>query len=481
MAISARGSTRTRRMRNRPAQGSGLDRRCMGVTCGWYEEAMTSDARPALPAPTDEVVDLCRDLLRIDTTNTGDNATSTGERLAAEYVAEKLAEVGVDSVLHESAPGRANVIARIPGTDPSRGALLVHGHLDVVPADPAEWSVHPFSGELRDGYLWGRGAIDMKDFDAMVLAVVRHWQRTGVRPPRDIVLAYTADEEAGSDYGAHFLTSRHRELFDGCTEAIGEVGGFSYSVDESRRLYLIETAEKGIDWLRLHAKGRPGHGSMVHDDNAVTALAEAVARIGRHRFPVVVTDTVRAFLEEVSELLGIELDPEDPETAIAKLGPIANIIGATIRNTANPTRLAAGYKENVIPGRASATIDCRSLPGQSELLERQLRELIGPDIAIEYIQRQPALETTFDGALVEAMSAALRAEDPGAHPVPYMLSGGTDAKAFSQLGIRCFGFAPLRLPADLNFSALFHGIDERVPVDGLQFGVRVLDRFLRTC
>ncbi|MEV6815712.1 M20/M25/M40 family metallo-hydrolase [Micromonospora sp. NPDC051296] len=442
---------------------------------------MTSDALSAFPAPTDEVVDLCRDLLRIDTTNTGDNATSAGERRAAEYVAEKLAEVGVEPVLHESAPGRANVIARIPGTDPSRGALLVHGHLDVVPADPDEWSVDPFSGELRDGYLWGRGAIDMKDFDAMVLAVVRHWQRTGVRPPRDIVLAYTADEEAGSEYGAHFLATRHRDLFDGCTEGIGEVGGFSYTVDESQRLYLIETAQKGIDWLRLHAKGRPGHGSMVHGDNAVTALAEAVARIGAHRFPVVVTDTVRAFLEEVSEVLGIEVDPDDPEIAIAKLGPIANIIGATIRNTANPTRLDAGYKDNVIPGRASATIDCRSLPGQSELLERQLRELIGPDIDIEYIQRQPALETTFDGDLVEAMSAALRAEDPGARPVPYMLSGGTDAKAFSQLGIRCFGFAPLRLPADLNFSALFHGIDERVPVDGLQFGVRVLDRFLRTC
>ncbi|GGM40687.1 peptidase M20 [Micromonospora sonchi] len=442
---------------------------------------MTSDAHPALPAPTDEVVELCRDLLRIDTTNTGDNFTSAGERRAAEYVAEKLAEVGIEPVIHESAPGRANVVARIPGTEPSRGALLVHGHLDVVPADPDEWSVHPFSGELRDGYLWGRGAIDMKDFDAMVLAVVRHWQRTGVRPPRDIVLAFTADEEAGSEYGAHFLATRHRELFDGCTEGIGEVGGFSYTVDESRRLYLIETAQKGIDWLRLHARGRPGHGSMVHEDNAVTALAEAVARIGAHRFPVVVTDTVRAFLEEVAEVLDIELDPEDPETAIAKLGPIANIIGATIRNTANPTRLAAGYKDNVIPGRASATIDCRSLPGQSELLERQLRELVGPDIAIEYIQRQPALETTFDGDLVAAMSAALRAEDPGARPVPYMLSGGTDAKAFSQLGIRCFGFAPLRLPADLNFSALFHGIDERVPVDGLQFGVRVLDRFLRTC
>jgi acetylornithine deacetylase/succinyl-diaminopimelate desuccinylase-like protein len=440
-----------------------------------------TDSSAALPAPTDEVVDLCRDLLRIDTTNTGDNATSAGERQAAEYVAEKLAEVGVEATLLESAPGRANLVARIPGADPGREALLVHGHLDVVPADADEWSVHPFSGDVRDGYLWGRGAIDMKDFDAMVLAVVRHWQRTGVRPPRDIVLAYTADEEAGSDYGAHFLVERHPDLFDGCTEAIGEVGGFSYTVDDATRLYLIETAEKGIDWLRLHAKGRPGHGSFVHDDNAVTALAEAVARIGRHRFPLTVTPTVRAFLEEISEVLDIELDPDDPETAIAKLGPIANIIGATIRSTANPTRLAAGYKDNVIPGRATATIDCRSLPGQSEMLERQLRELAGPGIEIEYVQRQPALETTFDGALVEAMSAALRAEDPGAHPVPYMLSGGTDAKAFARLGMRCFGFAPLRLPPDLNFSALFHGIDERVPVDGLQFGVRVLDRFLRTC
>ncbi|MFY1670797.1 M20/M25/M40 family metallo-hydrolase [Plantactinospora sp. WMMB334] len=440
---------------------------------------MSSQSASPLPGATDEVVELCRDLLRIDTSNTGDPATTAGERVAAEYVAEKLAEVGVEAQLRESAPGRASVVARIPGTDPGRGALLVHGHLDVVPADAGEWSVPPFSGEIADGYLWGRGAIDMKDFDAMVLAVVRHWRRTGVRPPRDLVLAFTADEEAGGGYGAHFLVDRHPDLLEGCTEAIGEVGGFSYTVSQDLRLYLIETAEKGLEWLRLHARGRPGHGSMVHDDNAVTALAEAVARVGRHRFPVVVTPTVRAFLEQVSEALGIELDPDDPELAIAKLGPIANLIGATIRNTANPTRLAAGYKDNVIPSRASATVDCRSLPGQSELLMEQLREVIGPDIEIEHIQRQPALETTFDGDLVDAMAAALRAEDPGARAVPYMLSGGTDAKAFARLGIRCFGFAPLRLPADLNFSALFHGIDERVPVDGLQFGVRVLDRFLR--
>ncbi|WP_117215294.1 M20/M25/M40 family metallo-hydrolase [Allorhizocola rhizosphaerae] len=428
---------------------------------------------------TTEVIDLCRDLIRIDTTNTGDLATSAGERAAAEYVSEKLAEVGIEPTVLESAPGRANVVARIAGSDPSRGALLVHGHLDVVPADPSEWSVHPFSGEIKDGFLWGRGAVDMKDFDAMALAVVREWQRTGYVPPRDIVLCYTADEEAGSDWGATYLVDNHAHLFEGCTEAIGEVGGYSYSVTNDLRLYLIQTAEKGIDWLKVHATGRPGHGSFVHDDNAVTNLCEAIARVGRHRFPIVITPTVRSFLEQVSEALGIEFDPDDPEATIAKLGPVAAIVGATIRNTVNPTGLQAGYKHNVIPSKASATIDCRTLPGQFDLFREQLMAVLGPDMQLETVHRQPALETTFDGAIVDAMAAALRAEDPGAHAVPYMLSGGTDAKQFHRLGIRCFGFSPLKLPADLNFSALFHGIDERVPLDALQFGVRVLDRFLR--
>ncbi|GIM95242.1 M20/M25/M40 family metallo-hydrolase [Paractinoplanes toevensis] len=426
-----------------------------------------------------EVTGICRDLLRIDTTNTGDPDTTVGERVAAEYVAAKLDEVGISSVLHESAPKRANLIARIPGADRSRGALLVHGHLDVVPADASEWSVPPFAGEEKDGFLWGRGAIDMKDFDAMMLAVVRDWQRTGYVPPRDIVLAFTADEEAGMEFGSQFLVRKHRDLLEDCTEAVGEVGGYSYTVNDNLRLYLVQTAEKGLNWLRLNATGRPGHGSFIHDDNAVTALAEAVAAVGRHRFPVVVTPTVRRFLQEVSDALGIDLDPDNPETAVAKLGPIANLIGATIRNTANPTRLEAGYKDNVIPGKASATIDCRTLPGEAESFLAELREIIGPDIEIEHIQQQPAVETEFGGALVDAMGAALRAEDPGARTVPYLMSGGTDAKAFATLGINCFGFAPLRLPPELNFAALFHGIDERVPVEGLEFGVRVLDRLLR--
>ncbi len=430
-------------------------------------------------AVDDEVVDLCRDLIRFDTTNTGDNATSKGERKAAEYVAEKMGEVGLEPTIVEPAKGRTNLVVRIEGSDSSRGALLVHGHLDVVPADADEWSVDPFGGEIKDGYLWGRGAIDMKDFDAMSLAVIRDWRRTGYVPPRDIVFAYTADEEAGSEYGADPLVEDHADLFEGCTEAVGEVGGFSVTISNDLRLYLIQTAEKGIDWMRLQAKGRPGHGSMINDDNAVTALAEAVARIGNHQFPLQVTPTVRDFLEQISEVLGIDLDPNDPELAIAKLGPIANIIGATIRDTANPTGLTAGYKHNVIPSRASATIDCRTLPGRSDALLAEIRELIGEEIDIEYVQRRPALETTFDGALVDTMAAALRAEDAGARTVPYMLSGGTDAKSFARLGIRCFGFSPLRLPADLNFAALFHGIDERVPTEGLKFGARVLDRFLR--
>jgi acetylornithine deacetylase/succinyl-diaminopimelate desuccinylase-like protein len=228
----------------------------------------------------------------------------------------------------------------------------------------------------------------------------------------------------------------------------------------------------------LTASGTAGHGSMVHPDNAVTELSEALARLGRHEFPVRLTKTVRSFLEQVSEALGEEFDPDDPERMVAALGPVSRMIGATLRNTLNPTRMDAGYKVNVIPQTATAEVDGRFLPGHEEEFFADIDALLGPNVTREFINHDIALETDFEGALVSAMSDALRAEDPAARPVPYCLSGGTDAKHFSRLGIRCFGFAPLRLPPDLDFSALFHGIDERVPVDGLRFGVRVLDRFL---
>jgi acetylornithine deacetylase/succinyl-diaminopimelate desuccinylase-like protein len=443
------------------------------------ETHVTSAPPPAVTAQ-DEVVDLCRELIRIDTSNYGDGS-GPGERKAAEYVAEKLSEVGLDPVLLESEPGRASVVARIEGEDRDRDALLVHGHLDVVPADAADWTVDPFSGDVADDCVWGRGAVDMKDMDAMMLAVLRQRLREGRRPPRDVVVAFLADEEAGGRYGAHWLVDHHPGLFEGCTEAVSEVGGFSYSVSDDVRLYLIETAQKGMAWMRLTARGRAGHGSMVNHDNAVTALCEAVARIGGHEWPIRVTTTVRQFLDEVSAALGIELDPDDMEATVAKLGNLSRIIGATLRNTAAPTMLDAGYKTNVIPQVATAQIDGRFLPGHEEEFFATIDELLGPDVARDFVNHDIALETTFDGALVDAMSAALVAEDPGARAVPYCLSGGTDNKSFSLLGMRGFGFAPLRLPADLDFSGMFHGVDERVPVEGLKFGVRVLDRLLDTC
>ncbi|MGW4423145.1 M20/M25/M40 family metallo-hydrolase [Streptosporangium sp. NPDC004631] len=428
----------------------------------------------------DEVTGLCRDLIRIDSTNAGDN-TGPGERAAAEYVAEKLAEVGLEPRILESDSRRANVVARIAGEDPSRDALLLHGHLDVVPFDAGDWTMHPLGGEIADGCVWGRGAVDMKNMDAMILAVVRQRLSEGRRPPRDVVLAFTADEEAGGRYGAQWLATEHKDLFDGCTEAIGEVGGFSVSIDETRRLYLIEAAEKGIAWMRLTAAGRAGHGSMLNAENAVTELAEAVGRVGRYEWPIRLTRTVETFLAETSGALGLELDPDDPEATVAQLGPLARMIGATLRNTANPTMLDAGYKANVIPQTATAHVDGRFLPGYEDEFFQTLDELLGPNVTREFVYHDVAIETGFDGPLVRAMADALLAEDPGALAVPYTLSGGTDLKAFSTLGMRGFGFAPLRLPADLDFSGMFHGVDERVPVDSLRFGVRVLDRFLDDC
>ncbi|HKE52158.1 MAG TPA: M20/M25/M40 family metallo-hydrolase, partial [Actinomycetes bacterium] len=333
-------------------------------------------------------------------------------------------------------------------------------------------------GEIKDGCIWGRGAIDMKDMDAMMLAVVRHWARTGTTPPRDIVLAFIADEEAGGNYGSSWLVKNRPDLLAGCTEAVGEVGGFSYTVSDALRLYLIETAEKGMAWMRLTATGTAGHGSMLNDDNAVTELSAAVARLGRHQFPVRLTATVRHFLDEISAALNIELDYDDLETTVAKLGPVARMVGATIRHTVNPTMLSAGYKVNVIPGEAHANVDGRFLPGLEDEFLTELDEVLGPRVRREFIHHHIAMETEFSGSLVEAMAAALKAEDPAARAIPYCLSGGTDGKNFSRLGIRCFGFSPLQLPPDLDFAGMFHGVDERVPVDGLRFGARVLDRFL---
>jgi acetylornithine deacetylase/succinyl-diaminopimelate desuccinylase-like protein len=438
--------------------------------------------------PSDDVVEVVSRLIRFDTTNTGELETTQGEAECAQWVGEQLAEAGYQpEYLESGAPGRGNVFARLKGADSSRGALLIHGHLDVVPAEPAEWSVHPFSGAIEDGYVWGRGAVDMKDMVGMMIVVARQLKRAGIVPPRDLLFAFVADEEHGGHYGAQWLVDNRPDLFEGVTEAIGEVGGFSLTMPRpdggERRLYLIETAEKGLSWMRLTARGPAGHGSMVHDQNAVTAVAEAVARLGRHRFPLVVTDTVVQFLAAISQETGLTFDTDsaDLEGVIEKLGPMARMLKAVLHDTANPTMLKAGYKANVIPTTAEAVVDCRILPGRRAAFEAEVDELIGPDVTREWIRDFPSYETSFDGDLVDAMNAAVLALDPDGRTVPYMLSGGTDAKAFSRLGIRCFGFSPLRLPPELDFASLFHGVDERVPIDALRFGTDVLAHFLTHC
>ena len=429
--------------------------------------------------PEAEVVQLCQELIRIDTSNFGSDP-GPGERLAAERVAELLDEVGIASELLEPEPGRTSVVARWEpeGVDTSISPLLVHGHLDVVPANADDWSVPPFSGEVVDGCVWGRGAVDMKDFDAMVLSVVRARARAGAAPRRPIRLIFTADEEAGARMGARWLIEKHREVVEGCQEAIGEVGGFSLTVRDDLRLYLIQTAEKGMAWLDLIAEGQAGHGSLRHDQNAITELSAAVARIGTYQWPRKISDPQRAFLEAVAEAFEVDLDPDRVEETLAHLGGIARMVAATMSNTANPTMLSAGYKHNVIPGRAEAGVDGRFLPGSEEEFYATIADLIGDNVRYEILAHNPSVETEFAGALVEAMQACLQAEDPGARAVPYLFSGGTDGKAWHSVGIRCFGFAPLRLPPDLDFLGMFHGVDERVPTESLEFGARVLDRFL---
>jgi acetylornithine deacetylase/succinyl-diaminopimelate desuccinylase-like protein len=424
--------------------------------------------------PAAEVVDLCRDLIRIDTTNPGDGS-GPGERQAAEHVAALLDEAGIESELHESEPGRASLLARWGGTtgDP----VLLHGHLDVVPAQPSDWKVAPLSGEIQDGCVWGRGAVDMKDFDAILLSVIRARAAAGAVPERPVVLAFTADEEAGGHKGAEHLVKNHRDMLEDCTLAIGEVGGFSVTVRD-RRMYLVQAAEKGMAWMRLTAHGTAGHGSMRNADNPITRLSAAVARIGTYDWPVRLTPAMEVLLASIAELAGTHATPDNAEALVDELGPATRMVGAVLRNSANPTVLDAGYKVNVVPGEARAQVDGRFLPGYEDEFFATMAELVGEGIEVDYLSNQAAVETPYEGDVVRAMNTALLAEDPDALVAPYLMPGGTDGKHWAKLGMRCYGFTPLRLPPDLDFTALFHGVDERVPVDALQFGARVFDRFL---
>ncbi|WP_295837584.1 M20/M25/M40 family metallo-hydrolase [uncultured Microbacterium sp.] len=423
-----------------------------------------------------EVARVAADLIRFDTTNYG-GGRSHGEREAAEYAGAYLEALGLDTEYYEAADRRTNVCTRVPGRDRDKPALILHGHLDVVPAVAEDWSVDPFAGEIRDGILWGRGAVDMKDMDAMILTAVADLLRAGEQPQRDIIVTFFADEENGGVFGSAPVVKNKPEWFAGATEAISEVGGYSIAVDD-RRAYLLQVGEKALVWMKLIARGRAGHGSGLHPDNAVTRLAEAVAALGRTEWPVRLTDTTAQLLAGIAGIVGD--DAADPDALAARTGAASSFIRSTLRTTTNPTGLTAGYKHNVIPDRAEALIDVRVLPGTEEAALADIRRIVGPDIEIETVHRDIGLEVPFSGDLVDAMVAQLGRHDPGVPVLPYLMGGGTDNKALSALGISGYGFAPLRLPADLDFTGMFHGVDERVPVDALEFGRRVLADLLRT-
>ena len=439
--------------------------------------SLTSEQRTALEA---DVVDMTQELIRIDTSNWGDSVETVGEADAAEYCAQKLREVGYEpEVIVTTSDTRRGMVLRIPGIDTDAGAIVVHGHLDVVPAIAQDWSHPPFAAEIDSGFIWGRGAVDMKNMDAMILAVVRHWAREKIRPRRDTIIVFFPDEEAGMQHGSQWFIRNRPDIFEGATEAIGEVGGFSLTVRDNVRIYPVQTAEKGIRWLRLRASGRAGHGSMIQLDNAVTELARAVTKVGDHKWPIRRTKTVDQFLAVLSETYGIHIDPLNTSDVLTKLGTLGLLVGATLQNTANPSMLNAGYKVNVIPSEAVAYVDGRVLPGYEDEFDITIKELVGDAISMDYVSNDIAIESPFETLTVDLMASVIRSEDPGAITVPYMISGGTDAKALSTLGINCYGFSPLQMPANLDYWSLFHGVDERVPIDGLKFGVRTLDRFMR--
>ena len=424
----------------------------------------------------EDVVKLCQELIQIPSVNFGEGKGD--EKAAAEYVAAKMKEVGIQSKIYESAPNRCSVVARIEGKDKSRPGLVVNGHLDVVPANAADWSVDPFSGAIKDGCIWGRGAVDMKNMDAMILAVIRLWARYSYQPERTIVIVFFGDEEAGGIYGSRWMAERHPEVFAGCSETISEVGGFSLTLLSGKRVYAIEASQKGIEWMKITAEGVAGHGSMVNNANAVTRLTEAIAKIGNYTWPQRITKTSDLFFQKISELSGKPYDRNNLQPLIDEVGPMGKMIGATLCNTTNPTMLEAGYKANVIPQSASAVVDGRTLPGYEKELLDTVKSLVGEHVKVESLVSDIPLEVEFGGPLVDAMIAAIKSEDPDGIPIPYLLSGGTDNKALAKLGIVGYGFSPLKLPPDLDFTGLFHGIDERVPIDSLQFGARTLFHFL---
>lgn len=439
----------------------------------------------SLPSLGEEVRRICQTLLRIDTTNPPGN-----ERRCTDVLATELTAVGLRPETFEAAPDRTNLVVRVPGTG-KKAPLLLTAHLDVVPAEPAKWRRPPFSGDEFEGCLWGRGAIDMKHMAAMSTAIVRRLAATGTKLDRDIIFAAVADEEAGCDLGSRFLVEKHRSKVE-AEFALGEVGGFSLHLGDTT-FYPIQVAEKGFVWIRARLTGEPGHGSMPKHDSVITRLGEALAAIGKAQLPVHSTKYVRDFLDALRARQPALIQPlvkllARPEllARVMRLVPGASIsrsFSALLANTASATVVRAGDKTNVIPGLAEFEIDGRTLPGQrDEDLIGELRAVLGSGVELEIIKSAPPMVTEpVESPVFSAIQHQISMREPDAVVVPYMIPGFTDGKYFTQMGARWYGFSPVKIErgANIRFADMFHGHDERIPVDGLVWGVEVLDAVVR--
>jgi acetylornithine deacetylase/succinyl-diaminopimelate desuccinylase-like protein len=442
-------------------------------------------------AEGERCVSLLRELIRLPTVNRGPAASDTSghERPAAERLAEFLRQAGVEPRLLEPEPGRTSVVARIRGTG-DKPPVLLNAHLDVVEADASRWRHPPFAAEIHDGCIWGRGAIDMKHMAAMSACVMALLARGAQEKKlaRDVIFAGVADEEAGCAKGSLFLVDKHADLVR-AEYALGEIGAFSLHMF-GRAFYPIQVAEKGTCWVRATFRGEPGHGSMPDPNSAVLKLSRAISRLGKTRLPVHPTEVVEQFVARMARelplpqraVLGRLTTPQVAGLILDHVVRDANqrrSFGALLSNTATPTVVRAGAKVNVIPSRATVEIDGRTLPGQTTatFLE-ELADALGKsgDPELEVLHESPPITTPSNTPLFETLASTVRRNDPLAIPLAYMIPGFTDAKAYARLGTRCYGFAPVRFDAahEISFSRLYHGDDERAPVLGLHWGLRVL-------
>ena len=425
------------------------------------------------------VVELLRELIRFDTTNPPGN-----EEACVEFVRAQLEDAGCETRIYAKDPSRPNLVSRLPGG--SAPPLLLQGHVDVVTTAGQQWTHPPFEARLEDGWVWGRGALDMKAGVAMLVHAFLRAKREGVELPGDLVLCVLSDEEHGGDYGARFLVEEHPELFEGVRYALGEFGGFTLHAG-GRRFYPIQVAEKQICWLKATVRGPGGHGAMINRGGTLARLGKLLADLDRKRLPVHVTPVVRDSIERIAaelprphaRVMRSLLTPRLTDMALRLLGPQRTSFEPQLRNTVNATIVRGGEKINVVPSEIELELDGRALPGFSpEQLIAELQDAVGRDVEIELVRHDPGPAEP-DLGLFETLAGVLRELDPEGIPIPLLQIGVTDGRFFSRAGVQTYGFVPMRLPEGFQFAKLIHAADERIPVDGLEFGAEAVWRAIQ--